>query len=194
MAMPAFGRERTRRWSASEVRQLIAESPLQTPRYELVGGELLVTPSPNRVHQLAVDLLWKALFEYLERYPVGRALTGPLDVELEPNTIVQPDDVVVPMGEWKRIAHEMPCRELLVAIEVLSPSSGRFDRVTKRELYQRHVSEYWIIDVDSRLFERWQPDDDRPRILVDELVWHASGADEPFQLDLPRYFARCFDE
>ena len=50
MGMPAV----ERRWTAREVRRLIGESPLQSPRYELVDGELLVTSSPNRPHQLAV--------------------------------------------------------------------------------------------------------------------------------------------
>ena len=52
MAMPAA----QRRWTAQEVRELIAESPLATPRYELVDGELLVTPSPNWPHQRAVKI------------------------------------------------------------------------------------------------------------------------------------------
>ncbi len=79
MAMPAT----QRRWTAPEVRQLIAESPLQTPRYELVDGELLVTPSPNEPHQRAVFLLVRALGDYLERNPLGQVYTSPFDVELE---------------------------------------------------------------------------------------------------------------
>ena len=47
MGMPA---EIRRRWTAREVRQLIADAPLFTPRYELVDGELLVTPSPGPYH------------------------------------------------------------------------------------------------------------------------------------------------
>src|SRR2546421_13129806 len=81
MAMPAT----QRRWTAPEVRQLIAESPLQTPRYELVDGELLVTPSPNEPHQRAVFLLVRALGDYLERNPIGQVYTSPFDVELETN-------------------------------------------------------------------------------------------------------------
>jgi Uma2 family endonuclease len=77
MAMPAA----QRRWTAHEVRQLIAESPLQTPRYELVDGELLVTPSPNFAHQRAVALLLQALNEYLQSTGVGLAITSPFDVD-----------------------------------------------------------------------------------------------------------------
>ena len=190
MAMPAV----KRRWTAREVRQLIAESPLATPRYELVDGELLVTPSPSFPHQRAVNLLWQALNEYLKRNPVGRASTSPFDVELEPETLVQPDMFVVPMHEARRLIKEMPARELLVAAEVLSPSSGRHDRVTKRASYQRNVPEYWIVDLDARLFERWRSGEERPEVLVRMLEWHPQGAAEPFTLDLPAYFSAVFDE
>jgi len=193
MAMPAFDRGTSRRWSIDEVRQLIADNPLQSPRYELVDGDLLVTPSPTGRHQLAVSVLWKHLHEYLTRNPLGRALTSPLDVELEPNSLTQPDVVVVSLAEWQRISHQMPVRSLLLASEVLSPSSGRHDRVRKKPIYLRHVTAYWIIDLDARLVERWAPNDERPEILVDLLDWHPSGATETFRLDLPLYFAEILD-
>jgi Uma2 family endonuclease len=126
-------RERQCHWSVNEVRQLIADSPLQSPRYELVDGELLVTPSPTSRHQLAVSLLWKHLHEYVTRHSIGRALTSPLDVELDPNSLTQPDVVVVSLDEWQRIGREMPVRSLLLASEVLSPSSGQHDRVRKKD-------------------------------------------------------------
>jgi Uma2 family endonuclease len=189
IAMPAV----QRRWTAREVRELIADSPLQSPRYELVDGELLVTPSPTSRHQLAVSLLWKHLYEYLIRNPIGRALTSPLDVELEPNSLTQPDVVVVSLEEWQRIGREMPVRSLFLASEVLSPSSGQHDRVRKKPYYLRHMSQYWIIDLDARLVERWTPNDDRPEILVDVLEWHPVGAAETFRLDLPPYFAEILE-
>ena len=190
MAMPAI----KRRWTALEVRQLIADNPLQTPRYELVDGELLVTPSPIAVHQRAVIQLWKALDAYLTRCPVGDAYTSPFDVELEPETVTQPDVFVVPPHEAKRILTELPARELLVVSEVLSPSSQRHDKVTKRDVYQRHVPEYWIVDLEARLFERWRPGEERPEILIQALEWSPVGPAEPFRLDLPRYFAKVFAE
>jgi Uma2 family endonuclease len=190
MAMPAV----KRRWTAREVRQLIAESPLATPRYELVDGELLVTPSPSWPHQRAVSLLLSALHDYLKGQRVGDASTSPFDVELAPESIVQPDVFVVPTHEARRLLAETPARELLLAAEVLSPSSVRHDRVTKRAHYQRHVPEYWIVDLDARLFERWRPGDERPEILTEMLGWHPAAATEPFRLDLVAYFAEVFDE
>jgi Uma2 family endonuclease len=186
MAMPAV----KRRWTARDVRALIAESPLQTPRYELVDGELLVTPSPTALHQRAIQRLLRALDAYLQRNPIGEVYTSPFDVELERGTITQPDLFVLPMHEVRRVLAEgLPARELLLAIEALSPSSGRFDKVEKRFVYTRHVPEYWIVDVDSRVFERWRQHESKPEVVVDSLVWHPTGAAERFTLELPPYFA-----
>lgn len=191
MAMPAL---QGRHWSVREVRRLIAEAPLATPRYELVAGELLVTPSPNAVHQSAVCLLLAALDSYARKNRVGVAYTSPFDVELEPESLIQPDVFVTSMPEAQRLLTEMSARELLVAVEVISPSSARYDRVTKRALYQRHVSEYWVIDLNARLVERWSPNDDRPEIIIDTLVWRPEGASEPFVLELAGYFADVYLE
>jgi Uma2 family endonuclease len=191
MAMPAT----QRRWTASEVRQLIVESPLQTPRYELVDGELLVTPSPSAPHQRAVALLWRALEDYLAREPAGVAYVSPFDLELEPGTIVQPDVFVVPPHESERLLRgELPGRELMLAVEILSPGSGRHDRVTKRYLYGRHVDDYWVVDLDARLFERWRRAAQQPDVIVSSLEWLPLRATEPFRLDLPGYFAAVFGE
>ncbi|MEX2154558.1 MAG: Uma2 family endonuclease [Gemmatimonadaceae bacterium] len=190
--MPA---ERTRRWSAREVRQLIANTPLATPRYELVDGELLVTPSPSPPHQEAVRLLLIAISVYLDRERVGQPVASPSDVELEPDDLRQPDVFVTPLEEWRRVVKEgFPVRELLLAIEVLSPSNARDDRVRKRPGYQRHVPEYWIVDLDARLIERWRSADERPEILTESLSWQPTGARSPLSLELPSFFARVFAE
>ncbi len=55
---------------------------------------------------------------------------------------------------------------------MVSPSSSRYDRVTKRRVYQRHgVATYWVVDPDARLVEVWHPEDDRPEIVTDVLRW-----------------------
>lgn len=91
-------------------------------------------------------------------------------------------------GEAKRLETEMPARSLILVIEVLSPSSARFDRGEKRELCQRHVPEYWIVDLDSQLVERWRPGDTRPEILRDRIEWRPERAESSFLLDLPELF------
>ena len=105
---------------------------------------------------------------------------------------MQPDVFVVPLGaagpprSWRDIAR------LLLAVEVLSPSTARYDRIVKRGKYQRAgVSEYWVVDLDARLVERWRPGDERPEILTDSIVWQPDGAAEPLTLDLPALFAEA---
>src|SRR5688500_11875759 len=132
MAMPAV----SRRWTAREIRQLIADNPRLDPRYELVDGELLVTSLTTPWHQGASLELAAMLRSYLEKHQVGRVVISPSDVELEPEFLSQPDVFLVPIREWKRLrCDDSVIRELILAIEVLSPSSGRHDRVRKRPEY-----------------------------------------------------------
>lgn len=181
--------EQARRWTAREVRELIARSPRTTPRYELVDGELLVTPSPGFRHQEAVAWLITEVRQYLKRERVGHALISPSDIELEPEDIRQPDLFVVPLDEEARLRRDgFPGRQLLLAIEVHSPSTARFDRLKKRPGYQRHVPEYWIVDLDARLIERWCPGDHRPEILTSTIVWSPTGCRQPLELDLRAFF------
>ncbi len=190
--MPAVG---ARRWTAAEVRQLIADNPELTPRYELVDGELLVTPSPGAPHQRAVKALLVALDAYLTANRLGEVYVSPSDVELEPEFLSQPDLFVLGHAESMRVRREgFPVRALLLAIEVVSPSSGRHDRVRKRPKYQRHAEEYWIVDPDARLFERWRPGDARPEISVDRFEWLPSEHVPEFMLDVERFFAGVFGE
>jgi Uma2 family endonuclease len=188
MGMPATVR---RRWTLAEVRALVDANPSPTPRYELVDGELLVTSSPLGPHQTAVRELVIELGIYLRQSPVAEVLDSPFDVELEPETIVQPDVFVVPPDEGKRLETEMPARRLLLAVEVISPTSALGDRGPKRELYQRHVPEYWIVDLDAAIVERWRPGDERPEILRDRIEWQPAEASFSFVLELPAYFARA---
>jgi Uma2 family endonuclease len=81
----------------------------------------------------------------------------------------------------------------ILVIEILSPSTARYDRITKRRRFQRSgIPEYWIVDLDARAIERWRPADERPEILDERLVWHPPGAAQPLELDLPRYFTEVW--
>jgi Uma2 family endonuclease len=188
MGMPAIDR----RWTTADVRALMDESR-PWPRYELIDGELLVTPAPARGHQLAVIELVLIIAAYLEQEPVGIVFTSPADLELRPGTITQPDVFVVPAGMsadasdpgWGSV------QSLLLATEVISPGNTRADRVTKREHYMKAgVPVYLIIDVDSRMIERWIPGQDTPAVLREHLLWHPEGAKRPLVVSLPQFFDR----
>src|SRR6266516_4581597 len=81
------------------------------------------------------------------------------------------------------------------SVEVLSPSTARADRQVKRRLYQQErVGEYWIVDVDARIVERWRATDERPEIVSTSLRWHPEPSAAPFELDLPAFFADVLRE
>jgi Uma2 family endonuclease len=190
MGMPA----ETHRWSAAEVREMQDESRAW-PRYELIAGELLVTPAPRVAHQHAVSVLLVALAAYVETERLGVVLTSPADLELEPENITQPDVFVVPSSAGVLSREWTDVKALLLAVEVLSPSNAEYDRSTKRIYYQRvGVPEYWVVDLDARVLERWRPDEDRPEIVRGAFAWTPVGARAPFTLDLPRFFARVLGD
>ncbi len=161
------------------------------PRYELVDGLLLVTNAPRPVHQLVLGELHVALHRYVRANRLGLVLASPSALELEPNTVVQPDLFVVPAADG-RPKQWSDVTGLLLAVEVLSPSTANVDRTRKRRLYQRTaVADYWVVDADARLVERWTPADLRPEPVEDRLVWHPVGAAAPLVLDLPALFAEA---
>jgi Uma2 family endonuclease len=123
---------------------------------------------------------------------IGLPLVSPSDLELRPGTITQPDVFVVPIRQdpGDTIARWSDIRSLLLAVEVLSPSSVRTDRVEKRDLYlDADVAEYWVVDIDARVVERWTPTHATPEILRTELTWPAASTD-PLAIDLPELFER----
>ncbi len=175
-----------RRWTEAEF-YVARDAAPAGERWELVDGEVLVTPSPHWRHQEIVLPLALRLREYLRAQRAGRVFVAPLDVRLQPGMVTQPDLLVVPNGHLDERIYFVS--RLLLAVEVQSPASARFDRVIKRPRYQHNrVPEYWIVDRESRTFERWQPDDERPAILSEVLVWHPEGVEMPLELDIQSLF------
>jgi Uma2 family endonuclease len=186
MGMPA----ESRRWTAAEVRDLQDESH-PWPRYELIAGQVLVTPAPRGAHQRAVGMLFSALAAYVEAEGLGEAVLSPADLELEPENITQPDVFVVPAASGRLWREWTDVTALLLAVEVLSSSTAKDDRTTKRAYYQRvGTPEYWIVDLEARVVERWRPGDHRSEIVRGALEWRPEGARMALTLDLPALFAR----
>ena len=177
-------------YSADMVRDLIDEdSP--SPRYETVHGELLVTPAPRYAHQEVVVRLIVALRLYLARHPAaGHVMLSPADVSFGlPDVLVQPDVFVLAPDETRPQSWTAITR-LLLAVEVLSPSTARHDRFQKRRLYQEQgVPAYWIVDVGARSVEVWTPERHFPHVEHERLTWTPAGAAEPFTLALPELWA-----
>lgn len=187
MGMP----ETWENWTAARVREL----PDDGRRYEVVDGELLVTPAPRLPHQEAVYRLARILDDHVRQVGGAYMFCSPADIEFDPHTLVQPDVFVAPSVAGRRPRNWVDITSLLLAVEVLSPSSARADRMTKRRRYQRAgVPEYWVVDLDARLIERWHPGDERSELLTDAFVWELRADAEPLAIDLPAYFRVVLDE
>jgi Uma2 family endonuclease len=164
-------------------------------RYELVDGELLVSPSPRRLHQIALAGLFRPVDAYVRIHRLGTTLFSPADLSFREGQLVQPDLFVeARMNESQSQEWDESGVPILVA-EILSPSTARFDRITKRRLYQRAgVGTYWIVDLDARLIEAWTPATDHPAIVDGELCWQPDPALAPLLLQVPEYFREVFGE
>ena len=160
------------------VRQYTVEEVYAFPddgnRYEVVHGELLVTPAPRSVHQGVVAQFLFRLEHYLAPLGLERTLLpGPADIFWSDDVWVQPDLLVVVPDEvtadWRTF------KTLRLVVEVLSPSSARGDRLVKRRAYQENgVATYWVVDAERRVVEVWHPGDDVPELVTDELRWRVS--------------------
>jgi Uma2 family endonuclease len=157
-------------------------------RYEVVYGELVVTPAPRPWHEIIQRRLLLALDLYLGRNPIGEVLGSRADISWGPDVLVSPDVFVVPLEQartldWSRM------RDLLLVAEILSPASARHDRFLKRRRYQEAgVPLYWIVDADVGQVEVWTPADSFPSVERERLVWHPSEAGEPFVLSFAELF------
>ena len=113
-------------------------------RWELIGGEpYCMSPAPSIRHQVIVSRLFGQLFQHFQDRPC-EPLVSPTDVKLSAKDVVQPDIVVICDRSKMQASHIAGPPDL--AIEVISPSSQRHDRVRKLRLYAAYgVREYWLV-------------------------------------------------
>jgi Uma2 family endonuclease len=180
-----MGMPNSAKWTA----EMVLALPDDGRRHEVVDGELLVTPAPSWRHQHMVGALHARLREWLSVHPVGTVILAPADIVLDQHTLVEPDLFVVPLVDGRKPANWQEAGRLMLVIEILSPSSARADRYLKRYRYQRAgVPEYWIVDLDARLIERWLPDDSRPELMADRIVWQPNTDEPSLEIEIPVLF------
>src|SRR5438067_5852597 len=123
-------------------------------RYEIVDGVLYMAPSPNRGHQNAAFEIASYLRTHVKLSGLGQVYIAPFDVELNPQTVVQPDVVVVLNQNLDRITELRIIGAPDLVVEVSSPGTVGYDREKKQRAYARAgVPEYWIADPWSRTVE-----------------------------------------
>ncbi len=147
-----------------------------------------MTPAPRAWHQEVLARIAALVRSYLEHHPVGHSFSSPADISWSDDTLVQPDLFVVDLAEAKTMDW-VKMQTLLLAVEVLSPTTVRHDRFTKRKLYQNvGIPTYWIVDADAQSVEVWTVEDRFPKVCTETVEWKPIDAGEPLVVDLAELF------
>jgi Uma2 family endonuclease len=140
---------------AAATRGLTYEDLLETPegdgnRYELLGGELFVSRSPQRSHVFASSRLCFLLGNHVDQRNLGQVFHGPVDVRLTPYDIVVPDIIFLKTDRLHVFGDRLVDGRPDLIVEVLAPTTRARDQIDKAQLYARTgVEEYWIVDPDA---------------------------------------------
>lgn len=128
--------------------------PSDGKRYELVRGEVHVTPAPATRHQAVLQNLSVNLGSYVIKNKLGEVWTAPLDVRLGEDTALQPDLIFVSNAHAGIIQENWIAGAPDLIVEVLSPSTSACDRATKLPVYaEAGVPEVWLIDPQAKTVE-----------------------------------------
>ncbi|MDQ3657882.1 MAG: Uma2 family endonuclease [Chloroflexota bacterium] len=129
----------------------LEDTPDDGNRYEIIWGQMIVSPVPPLVHQEVLGRLVVWLTTYVWDRKLGEVHLGPVEVRLSPHNSVQPDIVFVSSDRFgiQRQTHIEGAPDLVV--EVLSDHTRRMDLIQKQALYaMAGVPEYWIVDLNDR--------------------------------------------
>jgi Uma2 family endonuclease len=172
----------TKVWTLEELDSL----PDDGNTYELVRGELFVTPPPTDDHETIAARLHRILDRYAEEQKLGyvyrpRAVIRYAGSQVEPDLMVRQ-----PSPGRKTEWEQAPAPSLVV--EILSPFTRRRDHEQKREFYmnERRVPEYWIVDPESSTIRRIRPGEDDE--VATELDWQPAGASRALTITLADVF------
>jgi len=116
-------------------------------RYELINGELVMTPAPNTMHQTVALNLEDSLRSFLRKNKTGKMFHAPYDVILSKKNVVQPDILYISAERAGIITEKNVDGPPDLIIEILSPATAYYDLLEKKEIYEQSgVKEYWIVD------------------------------------------------
>jgi Uma2 family endonuclease len=130
------------------------EMPEGPPYFQVIEGDLVMSPSPNTTHQTIIGRIYLAIANFLEKNPLGEVFVSPLDVFLGDTNVYQPDVLFVSNRRRSIIAEKGIEGAPDLVVEALSPATAHFDRGSKRKVYARYgVREFWLVDPDTRTIQ-----------------------------------------
>jgi len=140
-----------------EKKKFTYEDYLNTPddkRYELIEGELLMTPSPVPYHQWIVTNIGSELRAFMKINKLGKVFLAPCDVHLDTEIVIEPDVLFISKDRLHIIGEKNIQGAPDLVVEVLSEGTAYTDLVRKKKLYAKFgVKEYWIVDPSEKTVE-----------------------------------------
>lgn len=137
-------------WTYADYRNM----PEDGNRYEIIDGDLLVTPAPTTLHQTVSKRIQFALMQQVEQTGLGVVFDAPVDVIFSETHTVQPDLLVVRTSRRAIVSPRGIEGAPDLIVEILSPGTELVDRTTKLKLYAaKGVAEYWIVDAAAHAIE-----------------------------------------
>ncbi|HLM68114.1 MAG TPA: Uma2 family endonuclease [Longimicrobium sp.] len=176
-----------RGWSYAEFARL----PDDGNRYEIIAGELCVTPSPRPLHQEMVSRLVELLGPFIRKHRMGRLYPGPIDVLFDEGDYLIPDLVFVRREKAATVTDRGVESPPDLVIEIISPSTALRDRGVKRARYaQFGVPEYWVVDAQLGRLEIYRPVNDVPDVVAaGSFVWGPAAGGPELSIDVDELFS-----
>ena len=171
-------------WTIEELHRL----PDDGNKYEVVRGELFVTPAPTDRHETILARLARLLDPYVAAHGLG-LVYRPRAVMQFDGSEVEPD-LMVRQPQLERDAGWAGAPTPILSVEVLSDSTRRRDRNQKRSLYMdAGVDEYWIVDPEAETITSIRRDRG-DTVASESLAWKPFGAPVALEIKLASVFGR----
>src|SRR5574337_1134900 len=123
-------------------------------RYELIGEELMMTPSPIPYHQWIAKNIVYEMEKIVREKGLVMVLGAPCDVYLDDENVIQPDILFISRERTHIIGKNNIQGAPDLAVEILSESTAYIDLMKKKRLYAKFgVKEYWVVDPDGKTIE-----------------------------------------
>ncbi|MDZ7288988.1 MAG: Uma2 family endonuclease [candidate division KSB1 bacterium] len=140
------------------------EDYLQLPddgkRYEIIDGELYMSPAPTLGHQRTIRRFLFVIEGFLQENPCGEVFQAPTDIILSDIDVLQPDIVFITKEKFDILTRENVQGAPDLVIEVLSPGTEKRDRTIKLKTYSKFgVREYWMANEEQETVEVWRRKD-----------------------------------
>lgn len=157
-------------------------------RYEVVYGELFLTPAPSVRHELVVRRLIEFVNVFASRHGLGTAFGSSTEVYLETQNVVMPDLVVFPLAEALLPARWRDMPTPILVAEVSSPETWRRDAAAKRSAYLAgNIADYWIVDHEECTVTVVRPGREDEQV-TETLRWSPRATDAVLEIPLAEVF------